>query len=131
MSILKIRNVFGGAFLKMLKRIKYIIIFISLITVIIGLVRINIINTKALSPLGNSKENYEKIKESFGEEFSNFINDNALIKIYEDDSVDGILVRIGDSDYKIRKQSYIIDKLESVFDSIEDISNNFFEILTE
>lgn len=117
--------------MKMLKRIKYIIIFISLITVIIGLVRINIINTKALSPLGNSKENYEKIKESFGEEFSNFINDNALIKIYEDDSVDGILVRIGDSDYKIRKQSYIIDKLESVFDSIEDISNNFFEILTE
>lgn len=115
----------------MLKRIKYIIIFISLITVIIGLVRINIINTKALSPLGNSKENYEKIKESFGDEFSNFINDNALIKIYDDDSVDGILVRIGDSDYKIRKQSYIIDKLENVFDSIEDISNNFFEILTE
>ena len=102
----------------MLKRMKYIIILISLIAVIIGLVRINIINTKALSPLGNSKENYEKIKESFGE-------------IYEDNSVDGILVRIGDNDYKIRKRSYIIDKLENVFDSIEDISNNFFEILTE
>lgn len=115
----------------MLKRMKYIIILISLIAVIIGLVRINIINTKALSPLGNSKENYEKIKESFGEEFSSFINDNSLIKIYEDNSVDGILVRIGDNDYKIRKRSYIIDKLENVFDSIEDISNNFFEILTE
>ncbi len=117
--------------MKLIKKIRYSIVVISLIIVIIGLVKINIINTKALSPLGNSKENYERIKESFGEEFSSFINDNALIKIYEDDSVDGILVRIGESDYKIRKQSYIIDKLESVLESIEDMSNNFFELLTE
>lgn len=121
----------GGAFLKIVKKIKHIIIFISILAVIIGLVRVNIINTKALSPLGNSKENYEKIEESFGDEFSKFINDNSLIKIYKDDNSDSILVRVGEKDYKIRKQSYIIDSLEEAAQCIDNIYEEFFDTLLE
>lgn len=42
-----------------------------LIAVFSGLIKINIINTKTLSPLGNSKENYEIVSEEFGEVFQN------------------------------------------------------------
>lgn len=121
----------GVLFLKILKKIKYIVISISIITVIIGLIRVNIINTKALSPLGNSKENYEKIKNSFGDEFSKFINDNATVKIYEDEKTDSILVRVGYKDYKIRKQSYVIEKIEDAVKSFEDVSKNIFDTLIE
>lgn len=117
--------------MKILKKIKYIVISISIITVIIGLIRVNIINTKALSPLGNSKENYEKIKNSFGDEFSKFINDNATVKIYEDEKTDSILVRVGYKDYKIRKQSYVIEKIEDAVKSFEDVSKNIFDTLIE
>lgn len=42
------------------------------------------INTKALSPLGNTNENYKLVSNEFGEDFSNFIKDNSFLKIYKE-----------------------------------------------
>lgn len=110
------------------KKIRIIIISISIIAVIIGLVRINIINTEALSPLGNSKENYEKIKDSFGDDFADFINDNSEVKIYKEED-DDILIRIGKENYKIRKQSYLIELFYEAEEYVEDVFNNTFSTL--
>ena len=61
------------------KKILLGLIMLSII-VIGGFVKINIINTNALSPIGNSESNYEKITNEFGEEFEEFIKDNSYIK---------------------------------------------------
>lgn len=50
--------------------------------VIVGCIIVNIKNTEALSPFGNTLNNYQIITEEFGEDFSEFIKDNANIKIY-------------------------------------------------
>ena len=52
---------------------KYIIPMVLLILVAIGAIKINIINTKSLSPLGNSDDNFNLVSEEFGEDFSEFI----------------------------------------------------------
>jgi len=85
----------------------------------IGLIRINIINTKALSPLGDKNENYEKIKEELGEEFSVFIKDNSPIKIYNEPSED-IIVNAWDKDFTIRDESDIISLANNISDKIGD-----------
>ena len=37
--------------------------------ILIGFVQINIVNTRALSPIGNGEDNYQLVKEEFGEDF--------------------------------------------------------------
>lgn len=107
----------------MRKNIKFRILFIisMVLLVIIGLTKINIINTKALSPLDDTNENYKKVSEAFGEDFSNFIRDNASVKIYKDNS-DEILVKVGEKDYKIKNESNLINGAEKIVDGI----GNFF-----
>ena len=79
---------------------KYLII-IALITIFslecIGLIKINMVNTRALSPLGNADNNYELVSKEFCEDFSSFLKDNSKIKIY---SKDQIVIRIGKKDFK-------------------------------
>ncbi|MDS0524068.1 hypothetical protein NNC19_00170 [Clostridium sp. SHJSY1] len=103
------------------KRIKLRILFVLLMIflVTIGLTKVNIINTKALSPLDDTNENYKKVSEAFGEDFSNFIRDNASVKIYKDDS-DEILVKVGEKDYKITKESSLINQAEKMVDGVGD-----------
>jgi hypothetical protein len=105
------------------KRTKFRIIFVltTTVLVVLGLTKINIINTKALSPLDTTNDNYEKVSEVFGEDFSNFIRDNASIKIYKDNS-DEVLVKVGDNDYKIKDESDLIKEAEKIADSV----GNFF-----
>ena len=43
--------------------------------VMVGIIKVDIINTKCLSPLGNTNENYELISKEFGDDFSNFIKE--------------------------------------------------------
>lgn len=83
---------------KLRKLIPFVLLLIAVFS---SLIKINIINTRALSPLGNSKENYEIVSEEFGEDFSKFIKDNSVLKIYCNKGED-ILVRINESNFKIR-----------------------------
>lgn len=82
-----------------------------------GLIKINIINTRALSPFGNGKENYEIVSEEFGEDFSKFIKDNSLLKIYCNKGED-ILVRIKENDFKIKSKLSFIDDFRKKIDEL-------------
>lgn len=92
------------------KKILLGLIMLSII-VIGGFVKINIINTNALSPIGNSESNYEKITNEFGEEFEEFIKDNSYIKIYGPrDTEERITVKIGEKEVFIKSTNIVIEK---------------------
>ena len=63
--------------------VNYIVIGSVVTLTLMGIITINIINTKALSPLGNTNENYKMVSKQFGEDFSKFIKDNSILKIYK------------------------------------------------
>lgn len=83
-----------------------------------GIISINIKNTNALSPLGNTNENYQLVSEEFGEDFSNFIKDNSFLKIYKEDS--DILVRIGENNFRISNESNITKHAETIINNIKE-----------
>ena len=91
--------------------------FFILFLAISGIIKIDMINIKALSPLGNTNENYKIVNDKFGEDFSKFIKDNSYLKIYKEPGKD-ILVRLGDNEFKIRNKSVFIEKAEEIFDNI-------------
>lgn len=91
--------------------------FFILFLILSGIIKVDMINTKALSPLGNTNENYKIVNEKFGEDFSKFIKDNSFLKIYKEPGKD-ILVRLGNSDFKIRNKSVVIEKVEEMFNNI-------------
>lgn len=82
-----------------------------------GLIHINIINTKTLSPLGNTKQNYELVSEKFGKDFDDFIKDNSFLKIYKDSNEGKVLVRFGDTEFKISSESEIIEYIKEKINS--------------
>ena len=93
---------------------KYIVkkalpVFILIPIVTAGIIHINIINTKTLSPLGNTKQNYELVSEKFGDDFANFIKDDSFLKIYDEHEDGKIIIRIGDNEFKISSKSNVIE----------------------
>lgn len=94
-----------------------------LIAVFAGIIKINITNTKTLSPLGNTKENYDIVSEEFGEDFSNFIKDNSMLKIYCNKD-DDVLVRINDSNFKIKTSLPFLNDIKKKFDELMNYAKN-------
>lgn len=84
------------------------------IIVIIGCIIVNIKNTEALSPIGNTSNNYKIVTEEFGEDFSEFIKDKANIKIYLDKKEDTAQVQIGNKEIKLTKNNIFIAKIKSI-----------------
>ena len=83
-----------------------------------GLIKINVINSKTLSPLGNKYESYNIEEQEIYDSYSSFIKDDSLIKIYQEDS-EGTLIKVGDRDFRIKKESDIGQYAENIFDKIE------------
>lgn len=84
---------------------------IFLIIVILGFVQINVINTKALSPIGNGEDNYELVKEEFGKDFEEFIKDNAEVKIYTpNDQIENTTIKINNKEFIINMNNKITEK---------------------
>ena len=106
------KNIFKGHIFK-----KVLPAFLILFFVLVGIIKVDVVNTKALSPLGNTTENYELVSEKFGEDFSNFIKDNSFLKIYKESEKD-ILVRLGDSNFKIKNESVFINKIQEIVKNI-------------
>ncbi len=115
---------------------------IFFIITILGVVQVNIINTKALSPVGNGDDNYELVKEEFGGDFEEFIKDDAEVKIYTpNDVIENPTIKIYDKEFIIELNNKITEKFYDVggflyngFNSIIDkvngkIKNN--EVNTE
>ncbi len=84
---------------------------IFLVIVILGFIQINVINTKALSPIGNGEDNYELVKEEFGKDFEEFIKDNAEVKIYTpNDQIENTTIKINNKEFIINMNNKITEK---------------------
>lgn len=93
---------------------KGIVPIILFIMVIVSCIMVNIKNTEALSPFGNSLNNYQIVTEEFGEDFSEFIKDKANIKIYLDKEEHTAQVQIGNKEIKLTKNNIFIAKIKSI-----------------
>lgn len=84
---------------------------IFLIIVLLGFIQINVLNTKALSPVGNGEDNYELVKGEFGKDFEEFIRDNAEVKIYTPNGeIEKTTVRINSKEFIININNKITEK---------------------
>ena len=107
---------------------------ILFIMVMIGCIIVNIKNTEALSPFGNTIDNYQIVTKEFGEDFSEFIKDKANIKIYLNKEEDTAQVQIGKNEIKFTKNNIFITKIKSIGNFfIKQISKieNTLEKITE
>ena len=109
-----------------MKRNKYLLGIFSvfiLICAIFNLVKINVINTKALSPVGNTDDNKKIVNSEFGDEFKSFIQDNSNVKIYEETNGE-YLVTVNDNKIRIKEESSLLKGAKKVFLKVESITNN-------
>lgn len=97
-------------------------ILLAITIVLVGFVKINIINTKALSPMGTTEDNYAVVSKEFGKDFTEFIKDNSPIKIYAEDD---IIVSINTTDYKITTDNPIIKFTKGIANNISQSTNYF------
>ena len=113
---------------------KWIIPTILFIMVMVGCIIVNIKNTEALSPFGNTIDNYKIVTKEFCEDFSEFIKDKANIKIYLNKEEDTAQVHIGKNEIKFTKNNIFITKIKSIGNFfIKQISKieNTLEKITE
>ncbi|MGL4571234.1 MAG: hypothetical protein ACRCVJ_09230 [Clostridium sp.] len=113
------------------KRMRLIIFFlvVSSFLTIIGLVNINIINTKALSPIGNTYDNFKLVSSEFGEDFNGFIQDNSNVKIYEDEGE--YIVSVNDKKIKIKEESNLLNGIKSIFRNALEAFSKLFSTIEE
>lgn len=113
------------------KRIKLITSFfiVILFITIVSLVNINMINTKSLSPIGNTYDNFKLVSSEFGEDFTGFIQDNSNIKIYEDNGE--FIVSLNNKKIKIKEESKIINSIKSIILSIGNGFSKIFSTIEE
>ena len=97
-----------------MKIIKKILIPIfAVILLIVGFVKINIINTESLSPLGNTDDNFKVVSEEFGEDFQEFIKDNSTVKIYVGEKNDGLAtVNIYNKEIKLTSNNLFMNTIK-------------------
>lgn len=97
-----------------MKIIKKILIPIfAVILLIVGFVKVNIINTESLSPLGNTDDNFKVVSEEFGEDFQEFIKDNSTIKIYVGEKNDGLAtVNIYNKEIKLTSNNLFMNTIK-------------------
>lgn len=87
-------------------------ILIFFIILIVGFIQVNIINTKALSPIGNGEDNYELVKEEFGKDFEEFIKDDSEVKIYmPNEEIENTTVKIYDKEFIINMNNKVTEKI--------------------
>lgn len=123
MSIIKdIKLSLGVLFLRKKKVFRTIFLIVLFCVTLIALIKVNILNTKALSPLGNTNDNYKLVSEEFGEDFSNFIQDKSPVKIYIEEDEE-TMVRLGEKDFIIKSESNLINFAKGVFSKVEDLFN--------
>ena len=107
---------------------KYLFFSIIAILIIISIVRINIINTEILSPVGNFQDNFDKINKEFGEDFSEFIMDKSPIKIYLGEEGDNsATVKLNKKEINLTKNNPFL----KVFNPVIDYFNNSYKKIEE
>lgn len=104
----------------MFKKKKIMPIIIIVFVGLAGFIKINIINTKALSPIGNAKDNYALVSEEFGEDFTEFIKDNAQVKIYAGDGNEDSTIRVNEKEFRLKKENPFLIVAARVGTKIKD-----------
>ena len=104
---------------------KYFVFIVLSILVIISVIKINIINTEILSPVGNFQDNFNKISEEFGEDFSEFIMDKSPLKIYLGESGDSAAtVNINQKEINLTKNNPFLKLFNPVINFFKDTYKN-------
>ena len=92
----------------------------AVILLIIGFVKINIINTESLSPLGNTDDNFKVVSEEFGEDFQEFIKDNSAVKIYVGEKNDGLsTVKIYNKEIKLISDNLFMNSIKKALEYVD------------
>lgn len=93
----------------------FLIPIFAVILLLIGCIKINIINTESLSPLGNTDDNFKVVSEEFGEDFQEFIKDNSTVKIYVGEKNDGLAtVKIYNKEIKLTNDNLFMNSIKKV-----------------
>lgn len=92
---------------------KYFVPLVAVILLIIGFVKINIVNTESLSPLGTTDDNFKVVSTEFGEDFQEFIMDKSPVKIYVGEKNDGLAtVKVYDKSINLTNNNFLINSIK-------------------
>lgn len=93
----------------------YFIPIVAVIIVIIGFVKINIVNTESLSPLGNTDDNFKVVSAEFGEDFQEFIMDKSPVKIYIGEKDDGLsTVKVYNKEINLTNDNFFMNTIRKI-----------------
>ena len=94
---------------------KYFVPLVAVILLIIGFVKINIVNTESLSPLGTTDDNFKVVSTEFGEDFQEFIMDKSPVKIYVGEKNDGLAtVKAYDKSINLTNNNFLINSIKTL-----------------
>lgn len=94
---------------------KYFVPLVAVILLIIGFVKINIVNTESLSPLGTTDDNFKVVSTEFGEDFQEFIMDKSPVKIYVGEKNDGLAtVKVHDKSINLTNNNFLINSIKTL-----------------
>lgn len=94
---------------------KYFVPLVAVILLIIGFVKINIVNTESLSPLGTTDDNFKVVSTEFGEDFQEFIMDRSPVKIYVGEKNDGLAtVKVYDKSINLTNNNFLINSIKTL-----------------
>lgn len=94
---------------------KYFVPLVAVILLIIGFVKINIVNTESLAPLGTTDDNFKVVSTEFGEDFQEFIMDKSPVKIYVGEKNDGLAtVKVYDKSINLTNNNFLINSIKTL-----------------
>lgn len=94
---------------------KYFVPLVAVILLIIGFVKINIVNTESLSPLGTTDDNFKVVSTEFGEDFQEFIMDKSPVKIYVGEKNDGLAtVKVYVKSINLSNNNFLINSIKTL-----------------
>jgi DNA-binding protein len=104
---------------------KYLVPIIAVIIVIIGCIYVNIKTTEALSPIGNTEDNYLIVSKEFGDDFSEFIKDKSPVKIYLGEEGDKqAVVKVFNKEIKLTSKNIFVKAIGTAINTLKNISSN-------
>lgn len=104
---------------------KYLVPIIATIIVIIGCIYVNIKTTEALSPIGNTEDNYLIVSKEFGDDFSEFIKDKSPVKIYLGEEGDKqAVVKVFNKEIKLTSKNIFVKAIGTAVNTLKKISSN-------
>ena len=105
---------------------KYFVPLVAVILLIIGFVKINIVNTESLSPLGTTDDNFKVVSTEFGEDFQEFIMDKSPVKIYVGEKNDGLAtVKVYDKSINLTNNNFLINSIKTLGSYISNTCSSF------